>query len=322
MAYLFSDAPGGRPDDPMPGMLSAVSLRNGRVMWEMPLPARPFAVGPFGAWLSHDEKRIYLQSTRDGLNPRMLTIDVQARHMLHDHSLHIPYPANVDQAFPIAWRLPWTERFIVISRDQLYAYDPGTGQKSDVIHLFKPDDRALVPWDMPRATFVMDGLMDASRRRLILATSTQELIWVDLTTSPFTLHRVAKLTPGWRFGGASGLLLHPDGMTLYAQVRPVYPVEQIMAVTEVLSFDTKTWQQTGRHVLCQDPYGCDSLFRRGAPYSFGLLIHPSDNRLYAFTEHGLMQVDQPPNTALEENLMKIDGLNTSDWYTILYSPGG
>src|SRR5574341_149875 len=199
--------------------LSAINADTGATLWTVSLPGSPFGQPTEGAWLSADEELIYLQGSPDNFHPHIFAVDTHTGTLMHDFELPLPYPSNEDEAFPMAWKLPWDEKLVVASRDQLFTFDLTSGQTGDAIKLFGPNSIYRVPLNLHQTTFVWDGVMDPEAQQLFLATSTQEILVVDLNTQPFTVRSVVVLPPGWQYAVMQPLLYHAAEKAVYMQVR-------------------------------------------------------------------------------------------------------
>jgi len=295
--------------------LSAINMNTGTVTWMVDLPGSPFAMQPtMGAWLSADEKLIYLQGSPNYLQPHIFIVDTQKRALIHDFELRLPYPSNVDMAFPMIWKLPWAEALAVVCRDQLFIFDLATGKSSNSIMLFDAEAVERVPKNLPQTAYIQDGILDADTHQLFLATSTQEIVFVDLNAQPFTIQRVVSLPTGWQFGVANPLLLNPKEKTLYVQVkRGDTLINNGLEVDEVWEYDSITWAQKASLNLREQLANAPSTLAENSAVTgldltnYGLAW--TGQGVYSLTRMGLLHINQDSTDKLSGNWLNMNGNN-------------
>lgn len=135
--YIYNQAYSG--DEIRRGAISAIDTGAGKILWQTDIPGGPFGPSVRSAWLSTDERRLYVEGSPDnshayifGVDTQKLpvlidesgqwiehifVVDTQTGRLLHDFELPLPYPANVDQASPRIWKLSWAETLVVAARD-------------------------------------------------------------------------------------------------------------------------------------------------------------------------------------------------------------
>lgn len=281
------------------GAVSAIDTHNNVLLWQVVIPGEAFGPSTRNAWLSSDEQRLYLMGSPDQLHPHIFAIDTTDGSLLSDFELPLPYPSNEDQAMPYIWKLPWKETLIVVSRDQLFTFDLTSGRISDAIQLFGSESIDKVPTNLPRTTFVWNGTINSETQQLLLATSTQEILAVELNTDLFTVKSVTVLPDGWQFAVRQPFLYHPGEKAVYIQVRSSDAADIYggLIVEEIWRYDTTTWKQTSqlglRDYLAQIPSGSkDDLT------NYGLALSSNGQAVYSFTPQGLLRLNQEPDLSL------------------------
>lgn len=309
--YIYSQA--HSEDETSKGATSAIDTGTGKMLWQVNIPATPFTGSPVtGVWLSADEKRLYLQGSPNNSVPHVFVVDTQTGILLHDFELPLPYPSNASQAFPRVWKLPWAEALVVASRDQLFTFDLASGKISDSIRLLTPESIERVPKNLPRATFVWDGALDPDTRQLFLATSTQEIISVNLNTQPFTFKPVANLPAGWQFAVMHSFLLHAKEKAIYVQVkRADTPIVNGLEVEEVWVYDTTTWTRKSslslRELIANSPTNpaqSDSSSDLDLT-NLGLALSHDGQNVYSLTRQGLWRLNQALSGKLNEAWLNV-----------------
>ncbi len=311
--YVYQQSETGAaawPDLFVTGIASAIDTRTGAVLWQLDVPGSLFGSPTKGAWLSKDEQHLYLQGNPGiGLDPHIFVVDTRTGTLLHEFELSLPYPSNMDQAFPLVWNLPRDEKLIVTSRDQLFTFDLATGQTGDATKLFDPESIYHVPLNLPQTAFVWDGAMNLETDQLFLVTSTQEILVVDLNTQPFTVKHAVSLPTGWQFAVANPLLLNSKERKLYVQVkRADTPIVNGLEVDEVWVYDTTTWMQQSRLDLREqlvkapgnltDNGGLDMT-------NYGLALSPDKHTVYSISRRGLLEINQNASNRLQGTWLNI-----------------
>lgn len=228
-----------------PGLSSSISaydLIGGRKLWSVDIPAMPFSAfdAEEGLWTSGDGQTIYALVSTDYNTPRVFAIDVNTQRVARDMALPTPYPTNSDNASPRVWKLPWGEVLAVVTRDLLFTFDLKTGASSSPISLFTSDSLQRIPRSLPRTPFVRAGLVDHQKNRLILATSTQEILVVDFTRQPNSIERVIQLPPGVRFATTKPIDFAADTLTLQVAIKTNFEQDR---PTAVWIYDVSNWQR-------------------------------------------------------------------------------
>lgn len=308
------------PDLFVTGITSAVDTRTGAVLWQTDIPGSLFGSPTSGAWLSTDEQRLYLQGNPGiGLNPHIFVVETRTGILLHDFELPLPYPSNMDQAFPLLWNLPWDdETLIVASRDQLFTFDLTSGQTSDAIPLFGTGSIQRVPLNLPHTTYIHSGAVDPEARQLFLATSTQEILAVDLNIWPFTVRPVTALPTGWQFTVLQPFLYNPADKAVYVQVKRLdTPIINGLEAEEVWVYDTTTWAQQSRlnlqeqlskvpSDLIDSSIGLDLT-------NYGLALSPDGQTVFSVNRRGLLEITKDTRSRLQGTWLNIQGENPNSF---------
>lgn len=301
------------PDLFVTGVTSAIDTNTGAVLWEANIPGSLYGSPTSSAWLSIDEQHLYLQGNPGvGLNPHIFVVDTEQGTLLRDFELPLPYPANINMAFPLAWKLPWSETLLVVSRDQLFTFDLTSGRKSDTVQLFGLDSIQRVPLNLPHTTYVYSGAVDPETRQLFLVTSTQEIFVVDLNTRPFMVTPVAALPTGWQFASLQPSLYNPADKTLYVLVKQSEtPLINGLEAEEVWGYDTITWTQQS-HLNLQEQLAnlpgnlTDNSVGRDLT-NYGLALSPDGQTVYSINRRGLLNITQDVRSRLQGTWLNIDG---------------
>ncbi len=309
------------------GSLSLVDVQDSAVVWEIGVPGFPWVGSPDqGAWLSRDEKRLYLLGTGDGLHPHIYTFDTETVRLLRDNELQLPYPTNEVSGYPQVWKLPWAETLIVVTRDQLFPVDLASGSSGEPLTLFRPEDSWRVPRNLARGLYALAGDLDPQDRRLFLATSTQEILSVDLGTEPFTVDKVFSLSPGWQFVGWNALLVNARDGAAYVQVRRNdTPIVSGLEVEEIWLLDMTRWVQAGRLNFREHGPFLAALDRQPTqpvepyPKGFGVMWSENEGKALFLTQRGLLSLERGPGQQLTGRWMTINwgGIPEPFWYTVL-----
>jgi hypothetical protein len=321
--YVYDEA------RPIPqGSLSLVDAQDRAVIWEVKVPSFPW-VGPLGqgAWLSTNEKRIYLLGTGDDLHHlHIYTFDTQTAALIGDFELKLPYPANEFDAAPVVWKLPWAETLIVACRDQLFSVDLTSVSSGTPMTPFRPDDIGRVPLNLPHTLYVMDDDLEPQSRRLFLATSGQQILSVDLTAEPITIDTVFSLPPDWQFAGFDPLAVDARNRGAYVQVkREDTPIKSGLEVEEIWMLDMTQWTQVGRLNFREHGPFLQTGTRQPAqpmesyPEGFGLAWSEGEGRTLFLTQRGLLSLGRGPGQELDGRWVAIDwgGIPEPFWYTVL-----
>ena len=295
------------------GTVSAVDTNTGSQLWQVDIPGEPFGPSTEAAWLSADEQQLYLQGSPDNLHPHIFVVNTQSPTLLHDFELPLPYPSNIDQAFPLVRKLPWAETLIAVSRDQLFTFDLTSGQTSSAIELFDRNAINRVPLNLPYNTFVWDGTIALERQQLFLATSTQEILVVNLGSQPFTVTSVASLPDGWQFAVMQPLLYHPVEEAIYVQVKQTNtPIIDRLEAEEVWVYDTDTWTRSVRLNLQEDLASAsvedsqNSSAKNLDLTNYGLALSPDGQSVYSLNERGWLQINRDSDNRVYKNWLGIN----------------
>ena len=309
------------------GAVLAVDTSTGTQLWQVDVPGAPFGPPTRVAWLSTDEQHLYLLGSPDNLRPHIFVVNTQSQTLVNDFELPLPYPSNVDQAFPKAWKLPESETLVVVSRDKLFTFDLTSGQASNAFQLFDPDDIKRVPVNLPYNTFVWDGDIVPERQQLFLATSTQEILAVNLGSQPFTVQSVLSLPDGWQFAVIQPLLYHPDEEAIYIQVkRTDTPVNNGLEAEDVWVYDTNSWTQTVRLSLREQLINAsieradDSTNRRLDLTNYGLALSPNGQEIYSLSKGGVLQINGNSNGFLDGSWLNVYGEDLASYAEIFIVP--
>lgn len=295
------------------GVVSAIDTSANTMLWKVNIPGIPFVGHPgVGAWLSTEENLLYLQGSPDGLFPHIYVVDTQTGGLLHDYEIPLPYPSNVDQAFPLAWKPSWAEMLVVVSRDQLFSLDLSSGQASNPIPLFDSESVNRVPVNLPHTAFVWNGALDPDTQQLFLATSTQEILSVDLNTQPFTLKPVAALPSEWQFAVLQSFLVHPQRRTVYTQVkREDTPIIDGLEAEEVWGYDIATWEQKDSLNIIDQFANAPKPAENGSDLTnYGLVLSADGQSVYSLTSRGILKIDQDDSGNLNGTWLNVEGLDT------------
>jgi len=221
------------------GGLYAIDVNTGERSWQVDIPGVPFGPSTNGIWTSANGQLLYLQGSRDGLNPRIFVVDIPARQLIREVEIPLPYPPNLDDAFPVIWKSPRSEALVVASRDKLFTLDLETGVVGASTDLFTPESLNRIPTDLPRSPFVWAGLIADDGRKLLLATSTQEILQVSLGESETVISRVVALPNGWRFANAvKPMAADPQLTSLYVAVTDGASFGR---ATQIWQYDVSSW---------------------------------------------------------------------------------
>lgn len=276
------------------GGVSAIDAHSGALLWQATIPGEPFGPSTNSAWLSADEQHLYLMGSPDNFHPHIFVVDTATGTMLHDFELTLPYPSNADMAFPLAWKLPWNETLVVASRDKLFVFDLISGQASDVTQLFGSDSNQRVPLNLPHTAYVQNGAVDWETRQLFLATSTQEILVIDMHTTPLTVTSAAVLPVGWQYTIMQPFLYHPTEKAIYVQVRRSDEPDIFggLIAEEILRYDTTTWVQTDRLDLRERLTRIPNLANENSNKdlaNYGLAL-TADGHVYSLSRQGLLRL--------------------------------
>lgn len=324
--YIYNYAYSG--DATRKGTVSALEASTGTVLWEADIPGGPFGPPTRSAWLSADEQLVYLQGSPDNLHPHIFVVDTQAGMLLYDFELPLPYPANAGQAFPRVWKLPWTEALVVASRDRLFSFDLTSGQAGDAIPLFDHESVKRIPLNLPRSTFVWDGTLDSETRQLFLATSTQEILSVDLNARPFTVTPVASLPTGWQFAVGNPLLHYSPERVIYVQVkRSDTPIVNGLEVEEVWLYNTATWTRKAARLNLREqlanapanPADNDATTSLDLT-NYGLALSANGQYVYSLSQKGLLHLSSDASGRLKGTWLDIEGVNTEEFAGLFAVP--
>jgi hypothetical protein len=299
--YIYTQATS--KDDTWRGSISAIETSSNDLLWQLDIPGAPFVGSPVtGAWLSADEKYLYLQGSPDNFTPHIFVVDTQLGTLLHDFELPLPYPSNVDMAFPQAWKLPWAETLLVASRNQLFTFDLTSGETGNTLSLFDPESIKNVPHNLPYTAFVWSGAVDPARRRLFLATSTQQILMVDLNEQPFVTTSVVSLPAGWQFTVMQPILYFSEDKDVYIQVkRDKTTITNGLEVEEVWVYDTNTWTRSSRLNLPQQLLNTpNNSASDGLDLTnYGLALSLDRQSVYSLSRKGLVQIGEDTNGRLQ-----------------------
>lgn len=249
-AYIFDQ-------DPLQSMawtggLYAIDVKDGKRLWDVAIPGIPFGpTGPVnsGMWTSVNGELLYLQGSRDGTNPLIFVVDIVTRRLIREVEIPLPYPPTMDNAFPAIWKMPQSEALIVASRDKIFTVDLETGVASAASELFSADSISRIPSDLPRYPCVSAGLISADGSRLWLATTTQEILQVNLEEKGLTVSRVVALPTGWRFATVNPIAADAHSGRLYIATTDSVNADR---VTQIWQYDTTSWSQVATEAVTTD----------------------------------------------------------------------
>jgi hypothetical protein len=228
--------------------LSALGTETLDVIWQVNIPSlrTSFVPGPNdGIWFSQDGNSIYLWDTVDDLLPHIFVIDVQSHEIVRDFQIELPYPAVLKA--PTYWKLPWSEQLVILSGTTFFLVDLTNGQSGSVTRLSDFENVGQIPKNLPQDYVqVYGGEVDPQTRTLILATSAQELIFVDLSKEPFETKKVLSLPQDWQFSGLDTLFLEADKQRMYIQVKKLSSGNDLSEPDEVWTYNTRSWKQIAR----------------------------------------------------------------------------
>lgn len=315
--YVFNDPL--TPDKQGKGILSAIDTQTGTVLWKLGLPGWPFAaLAADSAWLSADERYLYLQATPDGLDFHIYIIDTQTRTLVNDFELALPYPSN--QFFPRIWKFPQAEALLVVAKDQLFRFDLRTGTAEPALRLSAFANASRIPLSFSKGFLVQDGVLAPDGRTLWLAIASQEILSVKLDTQPFTVQRRLSLPDGWLFGGRGLVAVNPKEQALYISVTPSNtPILNGLEAEEIWTFDTITGAQRARLRL-QDQIA--RFTNRPASNvdqtTYGLTLVQDGATVYVLSPQGLLGMNQDPSGRLNANWINLgDQLSANFGYDII-----
>ncbi len=235
----------------------------------------------------------------------------------------MPYPVNVDEAFPLILKMPWAETLVVISRNQLFTFDLASGKANSAIVLLDLKNIQRVPANFPMTAFAFDGVIDPNSRKLLLATSTQEILSVTLDTQPLMVDHVVSLPAGWQFGIRRPILLHPTEKALYIQVkRNDTPITNGADVDEVWLYDNASWTMTSRLSLRElIANSSPKTAQNNSVTSYGLALSSDGQSVYTLAPDGLLPVKRDPASRPNINWLRVPELSSSAawyaWYTFV-----
>jgi hypothetical protein len=202
---------------------------------------------------------------------------------------------------------------MVVSRDQLFTFELTSGQTSSAIELFDRNAINRVPLNLPYNTFVWDGTIALERQQLFLATSTQEILVVNLGSQPFTVTSVASLPDGWQFAVMQPLLYHPVEEAIYVQVKQTNtPIIDRLEAEEVWVYDTDTWTRSVRLNLQEDLASAsvedsqNSSAKNLDLTNYGLALSPDGQSVYSLNERGWLQINRDSDNRVYKNWLGIN----------------
>ncbi|BCX04334.1 MAG: hypothetical protein KatS3mg053_2272 [Candidatus Roseilinea sp.] len=231
------------------GGLYAIDVKDGKRVWDVAIPGIPFGPVNSGMWTSVNGELLYLQGSRDGTNPHIFVVDIVTHRLIRDFEIPLPYPPTMDNAFPAIWKMPQSEALIVASRDKIFTVDLETGVASAASELFSADSIVRIPSDLPWSPYVMAGLISADGSRLWLATSTQEILQVNLEEKGLTVSRVVALPEGWRFATVKPIAADAHSGRLYIATTDSVHADRIK---QIWQYDTTSWSQVTTEAVTTD----------------------------------------------------------------------
>jgi hypothetical protein len=225
--------------------LSAIDSDTLVTVWQLDIPVlrSSFVNRPNdGVWLSNDSRYIYLLATADDVQPHITVVDSQKRQIVRQFQIQLLTPATLQN--PLYWKLPWSEQLLVLSGNVVIYVDLSSGQQTVLAFLSGYEDHGQVPKNLPqRYVGTYGGVIDPLERKLILATTAQEVISVDLSREPITVGPVLALPPGWQFSGIETLHLEPDIRQIYMQIRRPNSTKDLSQPDEVWIYNSRDWTQ-------------------------------------------------------------------------------
>lgn len=253
--------------------LSALDTTTLEARWHIDLPVvrSSFVARPNdGLWLSADGQFVYLAATIDEVVPHITVIDTHAHTIVREFHIPLPYPAT--WRFPVIHQVPWLEQLAVVSGDRLFFVDLRDGQHSDqyLLPFFQDTDR--IPQNLPQGVMLTyAGMIDPLAQQLVLTTTAQDIIVIDLAAGAVTPRRVLTLPAGWQFSSFMPPQLQPEEETIYLPVRRTNA--RTAEPEEVWIYDTRSWTQQARVALDSQDHRVD-----GPPILNDVVVYPVSAR--------------------------------------------